>query len=146
MCYAVLACVSTSCPPLRGRLLTRYSPVRRSVYQKASFPAASLDLHVLGTPPAFVLSQDQTLYKNCIKTNFIVRYNLVSIALGDCCVFLDILGLKSMLKVLVKNLHFCVLLFNFQRPPSHKRLLYSITLFRLCQVLFSFSFIFSLTL
>ena len=24
----------------------------------------SLDLHVLGTPPAFVLSQDQTLYKS----------------------------------------------------------------------------------
>ena len=24
---------------------------------------ASFDLHVLGTPPAFVLSQDQTLYK-----------------------------------------------------------------------------------
>ena len=24
----------------------------------------SLDLHVLGTPPAFILSQDQTLIKN----------------------------------------------------------------------------------
>ena len=23
-----------------------------------------LDLHVLGTPPAFILSQDQTLHKN----------------------------------------------------------------------------------
>ena len=30
-----------------------------------SFPKEllSLDLHVLGTPPAFVLSQDQTLHK-----------------------------------------------------------------------------------
>ena len=27
----------------------------------------SLDLHVLGTPPAFVLSQDQTLEKYCPK-------------------------------------------------------------------------------
>ena len=27
----------------------------------------SLDLHVLGTPPAFVLSQDQTLYKMVSK-------------------------------------------------------------------------------
>ena len=26
----------------------------------------SLDLHVLGTPPAFVLSQDQTLNKNLL--------------------------------------------------------------------------------
>ena len=32
----------------------------------------SLDLHVLGTPPAFVLSQDQTLIKkfnNCSSVN-----------------------------------------------------------------------------
>ena len=27
----------------------------------AGCPAASLDLHVLGAPPAFILSQDQTL-------------------------------------------------------------------------------------
>jgi hypothetical protein len=33
---------------------TRYSPVCRS-------PCEALDLHVLGLPPAFVLSQDQTL-------------------------------------------------------------------------------------
>ena len=26
-------------------------------------PKGSLDLHVLGTPPAFVLSQDQTLHE-----------------------------------------------------------------------------------
>jgi hypothetical protein len=25
-----------------------------------------LDLHVLGTPPAFILSQDQTLHKNVL--------------------------------------------------------------------------------
>ncbi|WP_222837121.1 hypothetical protein, partial [Ureibacillus thermophilus] len=31
--------------------------------QKASFLIGPLDLHVLGTPPAFVLSQDQTLHK-----------------------------------------------------------------------------------
>ena len=29
-----------------------------------SFQSASLDLHVLSTPPAFILSQDQTLIKN----------------------------------------------------------------------------------
>jgi hypothetical protein len=27
-------------------------------------PQSSLDLHVLGTPPAFVLSQDQTLQES----------------------------------------------------------------------------------
>ena len=29
-----------------------------------SFISASLDLHVLSTPPAFILSQDQTLNKS----------------------------------------------------------------------------------
>ncbi len=31
---------------------------------EASFKTGPLDLHVLGTPPAFVLSQDQTLQKD----------------------------------------------------------------------------------
>ena len=37
-----------------------------------SFPKelSSLDLHVLGTPPAFVLSQDQTLNK---KFNLLLK-------------------------------------------------------------------------
>src|SRR5690606_14518249 len=59
--HAVLARVSPGYPPHRVRLLTCYSPVRRS----ARHPKApsSHDLHVLGTPPAFVLSQDQTLQR-----------------------------------------------------------------------------------
>src|SRR5690606_33979325 len=57
--YPVLAPVSRSYPSARGRLLTCYSPVRRSAPSPEE--GASLDLHVLGTPPAFVLSQDQTL-------------------------------------------------------------------------------------
>ena len=32
-------------------------------YPKASFQISPFDLHVLGMPPAFVLSQDQTLHK-----------------------------------------------------------------------------------
>ena len=62
--YTVLAHLSMCYPPLKGRLLTRYSPVRRFPLSKsaeASFDRFSLDLHVLGTPPAFILSQDQTL-------------------------------------------------------------------------------------
>ena len=38
-----------------------YSPVRRLGYKKQAFRNFSLDLHVLGTPPALILSQDQTL-------------------------------------------------------------------------------------
>ena len=41
-----------------GQVPTRYSPVRHSPHPEGCFP---FDLHVLGLPPAFVLSQDQTL-------------------------------------------------------------------------------------
>ena len=59
--YPVLATLSGSYPEVEGRLLTCYSPVRRSSTPEGAFP---LDLHVLSTPPAFVLSQDQTLHRN----------------------------------------------------------------------------------
>ena len=63
--YAVLAVISNCYPPVQGRLPTRYSPVRHSVkgklQPKSLFSSASFDLHVLSTPPAFILSQDQTL-------------------------------------------------------------------------------------
>jgi hypothetical protein len=58
--YPVLATLSGSYPKVKGRLLTCYSPVRRSSTPEGAFP---LDLHVLSTPPAFVLSQDQTLHR-----------------------------------------------------------------------------------
>ena len=56
--YSALATVSHGYSDLRGRFLTCYSPVRRSPRPESRF---SLDLHVLSAPPAFVLSQDQTL-------------------------------------------------------------------------------------
>ena len=63
--YAVLAPISKCYPPVYGRLPTRYSPVRHSVIYifppKGSVVSASFDLHVLSTPPAFILSQDRTL-------------------------------------------------------------------------------------
>ena len=63
--HAVLAVVSNCCPPLKGRFLTRYSPVRHCPLlhlDESSIHRFSFDLHVLSTPPAFVLSQDQTLH------------------------------------------------------------------------------------
>ena len=56
--HAVLPSVSRGYPPPLGRLPTRYSPVRCSCTPEGALP---LNLHVLGTPPAFILSQDQTL-------------------------------------------------------------------------------------
>ena len=57
--YGVLAEVSLCCPPLKGRFPTYYSPVRHFPLPEGNF---SFDLHVWSTPPAFVLSQDQTLH------------------------------------------------------------------------------------
>ncbi len=44
-----------------GKVPTRYSPV-------CHYPEGSFDLHVLGLPPAFVLSQDQTLRFENLKS------------------------------------------------------------------------------
>ena len=45
--------------PTIGQIPTCYSPVRHE--------SNSFDLHVLSTPPAFILSQDQTLQKKSIE-------------------------------------------------------------------------------
>ena len=57
--YPVLASVSRGCPGGGGRLVTCYSPVRHSIHARRRL--YSFDLHVLGAPLAFILSQDQTL-------------------------------------------------------------------------------------
>ncbi len=59
--YPVLDPVSQAYPEVQGRLPTCYSPVRHSCTPEGALP---FDLHVLSTPPAFVLSQDQTLHKS----------------------------------------------------------------------------------
>jgi hypothetical protein len=60
--YPVLAQLSLGYSRLKDRLLMYYSPVRRCT--QGPKPPFSLDLHVLSTPPAFALSQDQTLQLN----------------------------------------------------------------------------------
>ena len=60
--YAVLDGVSAAYPPVRGRLHTCYSPVRRSPADESKLSSPlPLDLHVLSLSLAFILSQDQTL-------------------------------------------------------------------------------------
>ena len=56
--HAVLAVLSNCYSPLPGRSPTCYAPIRHST---APCGAIAFDLHVLSTPPAFILSQDQTL-------------------------------------------------------------------------------------
>ncbi len=59
--YMVLPSVSRCYSLSIARLLTCYSPVRHYV-EISKLITTPFDLHVLGAPPAFVLSQDQTLY------------------------------------------------------------------------------------
>ena len=63
MYYGELIRVSSSYAPVKGRLHTRYSPVRHSS-AKSKLSLLPFDLHVLGLPLAFILSQDQTLRCN----------------------------------------------------------------------------------
>jgi hypothetical protein len=66
--YAVLANVSIGCPPLLGRFLRVPHPSAARHHLVLLLSMLPLDLHVLGVPPAFNLSQDQTLhfFKSCI--------------------------------------------------------------------------------
>ncbi len=57
--YAVLATVSSGYSPLLGRFPRDTHPSATKVTGASTGP--SFDLHVLSMPPAFVLSQDQTL-------------------------------------------------------------------------------------
>ena len=63
--YAVLPSVSRRYPPSEGQvahaLLTRPPLSHIIIHSEEIINQASFDLHVLSTPPAFVLSQDQTL-------------------------------------------------------------------------------------
>ena len=64
--YEVLAVVSNCYPSPRGTLPIHYSPVRHladTYFPRRFNKPFSFDLHVLSMPPAFTLSQDQTLHK-----------------------------------------------------------------------------------
>ena len=69
--YAVLIRISPGYPPLLGRFLRVTHPsATRQPEQALLLP---FDLHVLGLPPAFNLSHDQTLQFNflfsCLRNN-----------------------------------------------------------------------------
>ena len=79
--------ISLDYTPVKGRLHTRYAPVRRSSAdcKQSLLP---LDLHVLGLPLAFILSQDQTL--RCCLVNIIYDANnidFVSKWSSSLCIF-----------------------------------------------------------
>ena len=125
-------------------LLTR-PPLRISVNQYSPF-----DLHVLGVPPAFVLSQDQTLYDNCISY---YPFRQFEILFNNACVITAlflILSLNSssdFSKEFQGSLLFFFSIVQFSRCLSViSWLIYYITSFSFCQVLFEIFFNFFLDL
>lgn len=65
--HPALPPVSRSYSGAWGRLVTHYSPVRHS-HPGSKLPGIPFDLHVLSTPPAFILSQNRTLHKKLVKS------------------------------------------------------------------------------
>ena len=104
---------------------------------------APFDLHVLGTPPAFVLSQDQTL-QNLVSNQLSLFKSYFRVfsaqTFANVFFFLILLELRVP-KIRHTFLYFtllvCLVLFNFQgpiQPPLSRQLYYFTTLLLLCQV------------
>ena len=120
-------------------LLTRPPLSCTNLFPKNSFDAASFDLHVLGAPTAFVLSQDQTLcfilliqkfLPVLIKASFPAHYFSVQFTLLNRGSILFKLFCSSyLLHCLIFKIHLCP-------RPLERQLVYSITPHRFCQELF----------
>ena len=109
-------------------LLTR-SPLSTSkIHPKTSFKRTPFDLHVLGAPPAFVLSQDQTLYKWYLNSFSAVQiiyksfdlFSLSTQSLASCYELLFGNFLKCSQNHLKGSVQASIL-FNFQGPVLASR-------------------------
>ena len=77
--YGGLIQISLGYTPVEGRLHTCYAPVRRSSAE-SKLSLLPLDLHVLGLPLAFILSQDQTLHCKSLKIDSQSKLTLVGLS------------------------------------------------------------------
>ena len=115
-------------------LLTR-SPLNTEKINPLRIP---FDLHVLGAPPAFVLSQDQTLYKMIFITLKVL--NLVHSArnrLRPVNYSLEFLSVPYTLKVPLQVFDIVQFSRSCVRRPVDRRPVYCSTARRFCQALFS---------
>ena len=93
--------------------------------KEASFLLLSFDLHVLSTPPAFVLSQDQTLHdRSFIWLDYFLPCSN------------SLLGIATSHIGLIRSLYCSV----FKEPSLFKRLDYLTTFISFCQMFFLKSF------
>ena len=144
--HAVLAQISLCYSPLQGRFLTRYSPVRHFPLNQLSENSVirfSFDLHVLSTPPAFILSQDQTLNKIVSKRLAPLKSALLKLYLSFKIELTSpfFTSLSSLFQkdsvLLVLRVSLRCLIYKVQTARSGEVHLSTFAL--LCQVLFSFS-------
>ena len=112
-------------------------------------PYSPFDLHVLSVPPAFVLSQDQTLYKSCISIS--ASTELRSLFNNACVITAHFYTLclsfpfskESQGSLLICIVQFSRCCFVFRSLAEH---FYYITFRRFCQVLFQVFSKFSLVI
>ena len=124
--YAVLAAISSCYPPLQGRSPTYYSPVRH--FQGYCYPL-TFDLHVLGTPPAFILSQDQTLHKELTEYQYhctLIESSKNLSQFDYCLTTLQLLMCQALLFALLRR--------RFSLPHSAGARVYSTTVALACQI------------
>ena len=93
--------------------------------KEASFLLLSFDLHVLSTPPAFVLSQDQTLHdRSFVWLDYFLPCSN------------SLLGIATSHIGLIRSLYCSV----FKEPSLFKRLDYLTTFKEVCQMFFEIIF------
>ena len=101
---------------------------------------------MLGAPPAFVLSQDQTLYKWYLSLKSVKSSSLSTQSLASCVNYFVWNCLPCFSNTKIGSVTSFSILFNFQGPvapqPSGWRLDYFITEVIFCQALFSKFFVF----
>ena len=90
--------------PSQGQVA--HALLTRSPLSKEPKPLAPFDLHVLGTPPAFVLSQDQTLELDLLNGSFSIR-SLTYFSLKLCLKIIAFVQLRTWL-VFAFCLHYIV--------------------------------------
>ena len=137
--YAVLPSVSRSYPPHKGRLLTRYSPVRHWSAPKGFTVRLECVMHAASVHPE-PGSNSQT---NCISSASAVRF-LSELFILAFFTFLELCSLwfwqilySHLLNLLCTSI-FCCSIVKFQFcPPFFRKLVYYITFVILCQYLFS---------
>ena len=129
--------VSRSVRQIAHVLLTRPPLSYPGFRPKTSSKITPFDLHVLGVPPAFILSQDQTLNYSCIlKRSRALKSQSITDALFLvlCLTFFQLLLLKAI------SQGFCISfycsIFKLLSAPSQKALDYCITSDASCQYLF----------